>query len=262
MVSTATLADHVTQIASGPGPLLIATDLDGTLTPIVARPSDARVAPETIAMLGRLATVARVAIVTGRDLNTARRMIPTDSVVIIGSHGLESTIDGALSPEVDRHALTAALELVEARVTDLVPTAMMHIERKAVSTAFHYRRAPELEEGLRLALRELPASLRLREGRMVLEVLPNSEAGKDRALRALVRHFRPKSVLTIGDDVTDVAMLREAGLLRAQGTRVLRIGVTSGPETPAGLTEQADLVLTSSPEVIGTLESLTAALGA
>jgi len=262
MVSVATLTDHVAQLASGPGPLLIATDLDGTLTPIVPRPSDARVAPATIAMLERLATVARLAIVTGRDLNTARRMIPTDSVVIIGSHGLESTIDGALSPEVDRHALTAALELVEARVTDLLPHVMMHIERKAVSTAFHYRQAPELEVALRLALRDLPPTLRLREGRMVLEVLPNAEAGKDRALRALVRHFRPKSVLAIGDDVTDVAMLREAGSLRAQGTRVLRIGVTSGSETPAGLTDEADIILTSSPEVVSTLESLTLALGA
>lgn len=262
MVSTVTLIDHVSQVASGPGPLLIATDLDGTLTPIVSRPSDARVAPATIAMLTRLATVARVAIVTGRDLNTARRMIPTDSVVIIGSHGLESTIDGALSPEVDRHALTAALELVESRVTALVPNVMMHIERKAVSTAFHYRQAPELQAGLRMALRELPAGLRLREGRMVLEVLPNTEAGKDLALRALVRHFRPKSVLTLGDDVTDVAMLREAGRLRAQGTRVLRVGVASGPETPPGLADEADIILTSSPEVIGTLESLTTALGA
>ncbi len=262
MVTTAQVSEQVALMAQGPGPLLIATDLDGTLTPIVARPADARVAPATLALLERLTSVARVAIVTGRDLNTARRMIPNDAVVIIGSHGLESTIDGPLSPEVDRHTLTAALERVEARVTGLVPDSMMHIERKAVSTAFHYRTAPDLEPGLREALRDLPSSLRLREGRMVLEVLPNAEAGKDRALKALVRHFRPKSVLTIGDDVTDVAMLHEAGLLRAQGTRVLRIGVTSGPETPDGLANESDLVLTSSPEVIEALESLTVALGA
>lgn len=262
MVTSTQIASQVALIAQGPGPLLIATDLDGTLTPIVARPADARVAPGTLALLERLTTVARVAIVTGRDLNTARRMIPNDAVVIIGSHGLESTIDGALSPDVDRLTLTVALERVEAHVTALVPNSMMLIERKAVSTAFHYRTSPHLEAGLRDALRNLPPSLRLREGRKVLEVLPDAEAGKDRALKALVRHFRPKSVLTIGDDVTDVAMLHEAGLLRAQGTRVLRIGVTSGPETPSGLADESDLILTSSPDVIETLEALTVALGA
>lgn len=262
MVTATSIAEHVALIARGPGPLLIATDLDGTLTPIVARPADARVLPSTIALLERLATVARVAIVTGRDLNTARRLIPTDAVVVIGSHGLEATLDNALAPEVDRHVLTAALENVEARVTSIAPDALMHIERKAVSTAFHYRAAPELETALRMALRHLPPTLRLREGRMVLEVLPNAEAGKDRALRALVRHFRPKSVLTIGDDVTDVAMLHEAGLLRAQGTRVLRIGVTSGPETPPGLPGESDVILTSAPEVVLTLEALATALGA
>jgi trehalose 6-phosphate phosphatase len=252
---------QVALLANGPGPLLVASDLDGTLTPIVARPADARVLPETIRMLERLALVARVAIVTGRDLNTARRMIPTDSVVVVGSHGLEATIDAGLAPEVDRLALTAALEMVEARVTGAVPDSHMHVEKKAVSTAFHYRAAPELELPLRSALANLPPNLRLREGRMVLEVLPDTEAGKDRALRALVRHFRPKSVLALGDDVTDVAMLTEAGTLRAQGTRVLRVGVSSGTETPAGLQAESDLLLTSAVEVIEMLEALVVALG-
>ncbi len=255
-------ARQVALLAAGPGPLLVASDLDGTLTPIVARPADARVLPETIRMLERLATVARVAIITGRDLNTARRMIPTDSVVVVGSHGLEATLDGALAPEIDRLALTAALEQVEARVTGAVPDSHVHIEKKAISTAFHYRVAPELELPLRAALENLPPNLRLREGRMVLEVLPNTEAGKDRALRALVRHFRPKSVLALGDDVTDVAMLTEAGTLRAQGTRVLRIGISSGIETPAGLEAESDLLLTSAFEAIEVLDALVVALGA
>lgn len=252
----------IQQLASGPGPLLIATDLDGTLTPIVPRPVDARLAPETIALLERLAKVSRVAIITGRDLNMARRMVPMDSIVVVGSHGFEATIEAAMAPEVDRVALTAALEAVEARVTQAVPDALRHIERKAISTAFHYRAAPEMEPELRKALSKLPPHVRLREGRMVFEVLPNGEGGKDRALRALAKHFRPKSVLAVGDDVTDVAMLRAAAELRAQGTAVLCIGVDGGDETPADLESVSDLFLESSADAVAALSLLAEAIGA
>ncbi len=250
----------IRQLAEGPGPLLIATDLDGTLTPIVPRPVDARLLPETLVLLERLAKTSRVAIITGRDLNTTRRMVPMDSIIVIGSHGFESTVEAAMTPEVDRVTLTRSLEIVESKVSQNVPDAIRDIEKKAISTAFHFRRDPALEPALRKALSELPANVRLREGRMVFEVLPNGEGGKDRALTSLARHFRPKSVLAMGDDVTDVAMLRAAGELRAQGTQVLCIGVDGGDETPADLESVSDLFLSSSEDAVAALELLAEAM--
>ena len=49
------LAGRLRGLARAPGPLLIASDLDGTLAPIVAHPEDARVPPATLAALERLA---------------------------------------------------------------------------------------------------------------------------------------------------------------------------------------------------------------
>lgn len=258
---SALASERIARLAAARGPLLIATDLDGTIAPIVLNAPDARVSPFVLDLLNRLSRVARVAVLTGRDLNTARRMIPCEDVVVVGSHGLEATFDAALLPGIDRVGLAAALERVEQRVISAVPGAYAHVERKAISTGFHFRAAPGLEPALRAALATLPEGLRLREGRMVLEVLPDAEGGKDRALLALVRHLRPRALLVIGDDATDAAMFRAAIGLRDEGSTVLLAGVSGGRETPVELREIADLMLASPEDARLLLEALAAALG-
>lgn len=248
-------------LAAARGPLLIATDLDGTLAPIVEHASEARVPAATLAVLDRLATIARVAVITGRDLNTARRMVPCEGVIVVGSHGLEPSIESALLPGVDRLALGAALERVEQGVISAVPSAFLHVERKAISTAFHYRLTPELEPQLRRALAALPAGLRLREGRMVLEVLPDARGGKDLALRALATQFKVRSLLALGDDETDALMFRAALELAPSGIHVLLAGVSGGAETPPELGELADIMLRNTEEALEALETTARALG-
>lgn len=249
-------------LAQARGPLLVATDLDGTLAPIVAHASEARVPPGALAVLERLTSAAKVAVITGRDLNTARRMVPVEGVVVVGSHGLEASFDDPLIPGVDRVALSAALERVEQQVISAVPSSFLHIERKAISTAFHYRAAPDLEPQLRHALAPLPEGLRLREGRMVLEVIPDARGGKDLALTALARHLRCRAMLVMGDDATDVAMFRAAiALAHEERMHVLLAGVASGAETPAEIVELSDVVLRSTGEALEGLEALARALG-
>jgi len=249
-------------LAAARGPLMIATDLDGTLAPIVAQASDARVPPGCLAVLERLSESAKVAVITGRDLNTARRMVPVEGVAVVGSHGLEASFDDPLIPGVDRVRLSAALENIEQRVISAVPSVFLHIERKAISTAFHFRTAPDLEVALREALATLPEGLRLREGRMVLEVIPDARGGKDLALTALVRQFRCKALLVMGDDATDVGMFRAAlELAKSDGVHVLLAGVSGGPETPPEILELSDVVLRSPEEALEGLETIARALG-
>lgn len=262
MLSLASI-DLFRGLAAARGPLLIASDLDGTLAPIVEHAADARVPPGTLAVLDRLATKVRVAVITGRDLNTARRMVPCDGVVVIGSHGLEPSFEHELLPGVDRLALGAALERIEQRVISVVPSAFLQVERKAISTAFHYRLTPELEPQLRRALADLPPDLRLREGRMVLEVLPNAEGGKGVALLALASQFRVRSILALGDDQTDVLMFRAARELeRTEGMHVVLAGVSGGAETAAEIGPLADIMLRNTDEALEALETVARALGA
>jgi trehalose 6-phosphate phosphatase len=253
--------EQLRALASARGPLLLASDLDGTLAPIVERASDARVPAATLAVLERLSGAAKVAIITGRDLNTARRMVPVAEVIVVGSHGLEASFENTLLPGVDRVALSSALEQVEQRVISAVPSSFLHIERKAISTAFHYRKAPELEPQLRRELAELPEGLRLREGRMVLEVLPNARGGKDLALTALVNQYRAKALFVMGDDATDVGMFRSALDLGKEGIHVLLAGVSGGDETPPEIVELSDVLLRSTDEALEALETIARALG-
>ncbi|MGD9934000.1 MAG: trehalose-phosphatase [Dehalococcoidia bacterium] len=253
--------DRFRTLATARGPLLIATDLDGTLAPIAQRPGDARVPTSALAVLDRLTQRVTVAVITGRDLNTARRLVPCEGAVVVGSHGLEATFTDGLLPLVDRSALGLALERVEQQVLTRVPSALVGVERKAISTAFHYRDAPELEGRLREALGDLPDTLRLRDGRRVLEVLPNEDGGKDRALAALVNHFKPRAILVMGDDRTDAVMFEEARGQRERGLHVLVAGVSGGDETPPEIIELSDVMLQSTDEAIEALETVARALG-
>ena len=260
MLSLASI-EQFRALANARGPLLIATDLDGTLAPIVAHAADARVPAASLAVLDRLAGAAKVAVITGRDLNTARRMVPCEGVVVIGSHGLEATFANDLLPAVDRLKLGAALERIEQKVVSAVPSAYLHVERKAISTAFHYRQTPELEHQLRNALETLPEGLRIREGRMVLEVVPDARGGKDLALAALMKQFKARALLVMGDDATDAAMFRTALKLAPEGVHVLLAGVSGGAETPAEIAELSDVLLRGTDEALEALETIARALG-
>src|SRR5207249_10535375 len=76
----------------GEGAGLIAIfDYDGTLTPLVATPEAAVLAPSVRATLGRLAGSerARLAILSGRGLSDLKARVALDGVVYGGCHGLE-----------------------------------------------------------------------------------------------------------------------------------------------------------------------------
>ena len=255
MTLDAALARRLRELAHGPAPLLVASDLDGTLAPIVPNPEDARVPPATLAALERLAGVAHVAVVTGRDLATARALAPVPGVEFVASHGHEASFAASALP-APNPALAERLEVLTRAVEGRFEGAALRVERKARSVAFHYRADPALAAPLRVALADLPEGLRLQPGRFVLEVLPEG-AGKDAAVAALVERFHPGSVLVLGDDLTDVAMFEAATALRAKGVHVLALAVEGGAETPPEVVAASDVVVAQGQ--VGQLLALIAA---
>ncbi len=241
MTLNAALTQRLGELARGPAPLLVASDLDGTLAPIVPRPEDARVPPATLAALERLATVAHVAVVTGRDLATARGLVPLPDIEFVASHGHEATFPASTLPGEDP-SLLGRLEGLARDVEARFAGTALRVERKARSVAFHYRADPSLADRLREALRVLPEGLRIQPGRLVLEVLPDG-GGKGAALAALVERFRPRSLLVLGDDLTDVAMFEAAAAFRPEGDQVLVLAVAGGSETPPEVVAAADAVV-------------------
>ena len=223
--------DALAQIAAEPASAALFLDIDGVLAPIVERPEDARVPPDTRNELRRLGELyALVACVTGRPSEVAREIVGVDGLTYVGEHGLE------LDPEAQEWADRVHGFAVE------VPWA--DVEVKPLSIAFHYRTAPDREvarEQLEpVAAAALVLGFRTRWGRMVLEVLPPVDASKGTAVRHLLETSGLRRALYAGDDTTDLD-----GFAALDGLELaVRVAVLSA-EGPTELGKRADVVVSS-----------------
>ena len=185
--------------------LLVASDVDGTLAPIVDVPADAVPRPESLAALAALAELpgTTVALVSGRRLDELRTMTRLGpEVVLVGSHGAEHGDAVALPPE---SALLLEHLLRDVHwVTDGVHG--VEVEVKAGGVAVHVRRATHLDAHRVIAdVVAGPGSrpgVHTTHGKMVVE-LSVVDVDKGRALDRLRAEARADAVVFLGDDTTD-----------------------------------------------------------
>jgi trehalose 6-phosphate phosphatase len=196
--------------------------LDGTIAEIVARPSDVAPVESRTALLSRLGDRldGRLAILTGRDLEDADRILEQSVTCIAAVHGLvRRSADGEVAryPAAEMGAARETLQaLVKARKGLL-------LEDKGSSLALHYRQAPEAGEAVREVVQRIAASngLRMLEGRMVAELrTPGPDKGD--CLRAFMREeeFSGAVPVMLGDDVTDEDAFQAAAELGGYGILV------------------------------------------
>jgi trehalose 6-phosphate phosphatase len=207
---------------AGRRPLLVASDYDGVLAPLVGNPSAAVPLPGVAEALARVAAVkgVTVALVSGRgvaDLQTTSGLV--GAYRWVGSHGAE--FDGPLTGELAgrRDALAELLGPVVAGT----PGALLEV--KPASVAVHVRQVTDRDaaSALLAAVRTLvDSSLTLKPGKEVLEVTV-TDADKGTALRRLIDELRPAASMYLGDDVTD-----EDGF-RALGPGDVTVKIGEGP---------------------------------
>jgi trehalose-phosphatase len=196
--------------------LLVASDYDGTLAPIVADPEQARALPESVGALRVLAGLheTTAAVISGRalrDLATLSRL-PAE-VHLVGSHGSE--FDVGFVHALDENAKSLHRRL-ERELESLVEGAVgVGLEVKPASIAVHVRRAePEVGEQILGAVRSGPASwpgVSVTEGKAVIE-LAVVATDKGHALDVLRHEAGASAAVFMGDDVTDErAFARLAG---------------------------------------------------
>jgi len=247
-----------------PGPLatrlkqaphrLLALDFDGTLAPYTRDPRDARALPAALEALARLAARAEttVAIVSGRPIPSLTRVVPIDTLHLVGEHGWEERAPGA-EPLLHPLAEEAALGL--ARLLDAVTSegTKAKVERKRTGVAIHTRaldergRAEAIEHFRGLYQRVAgTAGLRLD----VLDGGAEAHAlGHDKgtAVRRLLAALPEKTLaIYVGDDVTDEPAF-EAVAERGGGFKVGALSKTTAarhhlPE-PSAVARLLDRVL-------------------
>jgi trehalose 6-phosphate phosphatase len=246
--------DEIVAAAAGSRrPLLVACDVDGTLSPIVARAADARLLPGAREVLERLGAMDGIltVVVSGRPLRELRDQFGFDrGVRLLGSHGLEDSAGPGtvLDPAEQHRRDEVAAELRS--VAEAVPGAW--VEDKPAGAVLHVREATPAagdaalaHAGVRLGER---AGVFLIPGHRVLEatVRPTSKAA---ALMRLRAETAAHCVLFAGDDVADEEVMASLG--------PLDVGVRVGPDPT-----RARFRVAEPADVVALLEALAASVAA
>ena len=126
--------------------VLLMLDFDGTLAPIVARPSEARVPAETLRTLKALRDRKQMelAVISGRGATDVRSLVGLTDIHYFGSHGRERVRPGSTRVETDPRGRTAIAEACQIVAQELAGIDGFHIENKGVSAAAHYRNVDPL----------------------------------------------------------------------------------------------------------------------
>lgn len=192
--------------------LLVASDYDGTLAPIVSDPAKAYPHGESVRALRALAGLSgtTAAVISGRALRdlAALSRLPVE-VQLIGSHGSEFDVGFVHAIDSD------ARQLLREVVTALNKIAADHpgvtVESKPASVALHVRNAtPEIGRRALGQARQGPAcwvGVQVTEGKAVIElaVVPTD---KGSALSTVRHQESASAAVFFGDDVTDEKAFR------------------------------------------------------
>jgi trehalose 6-phosphate phosphatase len=235
---------------------LVATDFDGTLSPIVADPAAAQLIPGGAEVLLRLADrVGELAVVSGRPLSYLRAHLP-EGLTLVGLYGLETERRGVRVDHPDASRWRPVVARAVERAEQLGPDGL-HVESKDLSLTLHYRQHPELDDRVAELAAELAVAtgLVVRPARMSVELHPPIDEDKGTALERLAGdHDGP--VMFLGDDVGDLAAFDALDRLAGTGRPVLRV-VAESPETDPVLRARADVVVDGPPGVLELLASLS-----
>jgi trehalose 6-phosphate phosphatase len=226
-------------------------DYDGTLTPIVERPEDARLSANMRRILRDAARAMPVAVVSGRDLEEVRNLVGIREIVYAGSHGFDIEGPGL---RLELPVIAATLDDLDRAAEDLsrhlAPITGVRLERKRFAVAVHYRQVADkhrkrVESAVHLAQKGC-SRLRRTSGKKAFELRPNIEWDKGRAIRWLLTQLGldgPDFLsIYLGDDLTDEDAFRA---LRGRGLGIL---VADAPRPSAaafrlmGTDQAADLL--------------------
>ncbi len=194
--------------------LALFLDYDGTLTPLTEHPDKAKLSPQMRKALQACASRADidVAIVSGRALESVRKIVGEEELTYAGNHGLE--IDGSgigyFVHEDLVHYRHRAEELARSLRNCEVDGAWT--EAKGPTLTFHYRavaenRRAELVESVQEIINE--AGYQARPAHCAVEARPPIGWDKGRAVLHILRaRYGPAwseevRVIYVGDDHTD-----------------------------------------------------------
>jgi trehalose 6-phosphate phosphatase len=246
--------DPLAPFLERPALAAVVLDFDGTLSPIVDVPAEARPVEGAAELLDHLAhRLGLVAVTSGRPVAFLLPLLPP-SVVLSGLYGLEVVQDGVRRDLRGAGAWREAVADVARISADRGPHGMV-VEPKGLSLTLHYRTRPDLAPAVQ-AWAEAQAArsgLVARAAKMSVELHPPIAADKGTAVEALTAGLA--AVCYVGDDLGDLPAFDALDRLAAAGVHTLRVAV-AGPETPPELVDRADVLVEDPAGVLDLLRRL------
>lgn len=203
-------------------PLALFLDFDGTLADIVDEPDKAEIFPGGRSVLESL--TCPVAVISGRNLKDLQSRVDVEGIYYAGNHGFDIAGGNRRRTLPEAEAVLDDVDRAEQTLREQVAQlAGVILERKRYSLAVHYRKvkSESVLEKVKKAVGDVEreTGLRKRSGKKVLELEPDVDWNKGRALRWLMDILPPGGegqyfVVYAGDDTTDedaFAALRDDG---------------------------------------------------
>lgn len=254
---TAVGIDSLVAAASAGRKILLLFDFDGTLSPTVSRPEQARLPMSMRRILVDLATVGcQVGVISSRSLADLQRRIDIPGAWLAGSGGLELSI-GEMPVREQRMVAGATAIAAHVRtiapVVDRLPGAWL--EEKSLGLTIHHRGAPPSTV---TAVRQLAAGLRARATdvrvtvcSLGVEISPFPDVHKGVAVSKFILALGDESpgLMYAGNDLNDAEAMTE---VTRRGGWVIAVGDDAHP---------AHTRVPAQSELCGLLVALGSALG-
>jgi trehalose 6-phosphate phosphatase len=191
----------------------VAMDFDGTLAPFVDRPADAHMDRRARVALQRLSRLphARIAVLSGRRLADLRRRVHIPGAYLVGTAGLEPSVDGHVTPRPPLPPLPKELKLALGAWSERFPGAW--IERKGLAMSVHFAQLHAHERatflsGVRRRIAPFADTVEAIRNSRTIELSPLGGANKGMRLRDWHRsHPRGTLLVYLGDDANDLPAL-------------------------------------------------------
>ncbi len=199
--------------------ILLLTDYDGTLTPIVDRPELANLTEKMRRLLRALARQRRLTlgVISGRALADLKSRVGISGIIYAGNHGLEIEGPGIRFVNPVAEELKPILRIMHYVLSRALGTIRgVFVENKGLTLSVHYRlaeerRAREIERIVTQVTGGAQAAgkARITSGKKVYEVRPAVTWDKGKAVKLLMKRYgkggRTSGLFPVyfGDDLTD-----------------------------------------------------------
>jgi len=204
---------------------LFAFDLDGTLAPIVPKPSSIGIPDSIRQELTTLNEHAVVAVITGRSCEDALHHLGIAPRYLIGNHGAEG-----LPGWKDREQIFSIIvNQWQSHLDKLLPIdnrGGIMIENKGVTLSLHYRHVCNIKSAHKTileAISKLDPQPRRIGGQFIENLLPAGAPDKGIALRILMEKSGCRKGFFVGDDETDEDVFR----LDNENIFTIRVGMNA-----------------------------------